>query len=161
MRRVFGKVSAGCVLNKPLCHAHSKICNFKEAAIVALHFVLFAAHFFLSAIETSLNQWHLFVCSKTIAKAARTLYRCYEILPLLLLPLFALLLGPHSPSPTVPSSDPLFCVPLAWHYMLLQISWRILLYEAIVSTSIRRKRCIDFCSFWICSLVCSPACLSP
>lgn len=117
MRRVFGKVSAGCVLNSvdPMSHCATPtlkyICNFKATATIAQHFAIFAAHFISQRYRNVPEPVTSFYLS------AKTIAKCWENI---------LHAGAtkccHSPSPTAPSSVPHLCVPLALHFMLLQIS---------------------------------------
>lgn len=90
MRRVFGKVSAGCVLNSvdPMSRCATPtlkyICNFKATATIAQHFAIFAAHFISQRYRNVPEPVTSFYLSaKTIAKLLGEHFacRCNEMLP--------------------------------------------------------------------------------
>lgn len=90
MRRVFGKVSAGCVLNSvdPMSHCATPtlkyICNFKATATIAQHFAIFAAHFISHRYRNVPEPVTSFYLSaKTIPKLLGEHFacRCNEMLP--------------------------------------------------------------------------------
>lgn len=144
MRRVFGKVSAGCVLNSvdPMSHCATptlkNICNFKVT--IAQHFAIFKAHFISQRYRNVPEPVTSFYLS------AKTIAKCWENI---------LHAGAtkcrHSPSLFLFFCSPSLCPTCITFHAAADFMKNFIICKAIVRRSIKRKilleRCIDFCSF--------------